>query len=113
MEIIDAVHPHSRWDHASIRPGPVGSVGDVLLTPRLKSSLPGNFNWDAEYYGPNEPLYGSSISDGLYESYNSGGGPARTLDTVWYPRRQFKTSHGWYIQDLRAPDKRVEPIMGS
>lgn len=112
-EIIDALRPYNRWDHASIRPGPVGSVGDVLLTPRLKSSLPGNFNWDAEYYGKKEALIGSSVSDGFYRGFNSGGGPAKTLDSNWGGRRRFKTSHGWYYQDIRAPDKRVEPEMGA
>lgn len=111
--LIDAIKPYNRWDHSSIRPGPVGSVGDVLITPRLKSSLPGNFNWDAEYYGNKESLYGSSVSDGSYVSFNSGGGPARTLDSNWGMRRRFRTMHGWYYQDLRAPDKNVEPEMGS
>lgn len=110
---IDAIRPLNRWDFDSIRPGPVGSVGDCLVTPRLKSSLPGDFRWQKEYYGKNESLYGSAISDGMYLSFNSGGGPSKTIDSNWGGRRRFRTSHGWYYQDMRAPDKTVEPVMGA
>jgi hypothetical protein len=110
---LEATKPLNRWDYSSIRPGNVGSVGDCLITPRLKSSLPGDFQWDREYYGKNEALYGSSTNNGTKLSFNSGGGPARTKDSNWGGRRSFKISHGWIYQDMRAPDKRVEPQMGA
>ena len=43
---IDAIKPLNRWDYDSIRPGKVGSVGDVLITERLKASRPGDFIMD-------------------------------------------------------------------
>ena len=109
---VDGLKSLNRWDYSSIRPGPVGSVGDALITPRLKSSLPGDFRWETDYYGNNESLYGSSITDGAKQSYNSGGGPARTLDTNWGSRRRFKTRYGYIFQNIHPPDKRVEPEVG-
>ncbi len=108
----DAMRPLNKWEHDSIRPGIVGSVGDCLITPMLKSSLPGDYRYDDTYFGKNSSLYGSSVSDGGVRSFNSGGGPAYTRDSNWGGRRRFKTSHGWNYQDLRAPDKSVEPVMG-
>lgn len=110
---IDAIKPLNRWDHSSIRPGVVGSVGDCLLTERLKSSLPGDFRWEASTYGKNESKLGSNVQDGYSYSYTSHGGGNRTKDSNWGGRRRFETSHGWVYQDLRAPDKFVEPILGS
>ena len=110
---LEAIKPLNRWDHSSIRPGAVGSVGGVNLTPRLKSTFPGDFNWDQTYANNNESLYGSSITDGQHRSYNSGGGPAHTIDSNWGGRRRFKTSHGWYYQDLVELPLRGEPRVGA
>ena len=110
---IDAIKPLNRWDYSSIRPGVVGSVGDVNLTTRYKSSLPGDFRWDPESYGNKESLYGSSVNNGSQRSFNSGGGPAHTVDSNWGGRRNFKTRLGYIYQDMRAPDKLIEPVMGS
>ena len=110
---IDAIRPLNRWDHSSIRPGPVGSVGVVNMTPRLKSSLPGDFRWEPTYFGNKESNYGSNITDGFHTNYSNGGGPAHTIDSNWGGRRRFETSHGWRYQDLRVPDRRIEPVMGS
>ncbi len=110
---IEAIKPLNRWDHSSIRPGPVGSVGDVLITERLKSSLPGDFRWASYLHGNNESLYGSSVTDGQHKSFNSGAIGNKTIDTNWGGRRRFETEHGWRFQDMRAPDKSVEPMMGA
>ncbi len=110
---IDAIKPLNRWDYSSIRPGVVGSVGDCLITERLKSSLPGDFRWQQEYYGSKESNYGSSISNGTQRSFNSGGGPAKTVDTNWGGRRSFKVRHGWVMQDLVAPDTSVTSQLGA
>ncbi len=105
--------PLNRWDHSSIRPGVVGPVGCPLMTERLKATYPGNFRWVSEYHGRREALYGSNISDGQSLSFNSGGGPARLINTNWGGRREFKTKYGYEYQDIRAPDMMVEPMVGS
>lgn len=111
--ILANVKPLNRWDYSSIQPGAVGSVGDVNLTPRLKSSLPGDFRWESCYDGEKESLFGSSITDGQQKSFNTGAIGNRVIDRTWAGGRQFQTGHGWYYQDLRVPDKRIEPVMGT
>lgn len=69
--------------------------------------------WDEWTAHGNEPRNGSNVQSGAYTSHCSRGGPAFTIDSNWGGRRDFKTSHGWYYQDMRAPDRRVEPIVGS
>lgn len=110
---IDAIRPMNRWDHSSIRPGPVGSVGAVNMTPRLKSTFPGDFRWEKGFQGADEPMHGSNVSDGMHVGYNSGGGPAKVIDSNWGGRRRFETSHGWRYQDMRVPDRRIEPVLGT
>ena len=109
---IDAIRPMNRWDHDSIRPGPQGSVGDVLLTERLKASLPGDFRWEQTGYGELESVRGSNVQDGSQLSYE-GNGPPRLLDTNWGGRRTFQTNHGWIFQNIQPEDKMVTSIMGS
>lgn len=109
---IDAYRPLNRWDHDSIRPGPVGSVGDVHLTPRFKQSAPDlPMRFDPVFAFQNEVALGSNVTDGQHRNYDSGGGPARTRDTNW-GNKKFKTRHGWIMQDLRAPDTLHEPETG-
>lgn len=96
-----------------ISPGVVGSVGDVLGSVRLRQSTPGMATrYDKAFYGKNEVRVGSNVQDGYSYSYNSGGGPSRTLDSN-LERSSFKTTHGWIHQDLRAPDKSLGERMGS
>ena len=111
---IDAMRPLNRWDHSRIQPGAVGSVGDVNLQQRLKHSYPdAPLRFEKDFAGKNEVFLGSNVSDGQHVGYDSGGGPARTIDSNWGGRRRFKTRHGYIMQDLRAPDNMVEPFMGS
>lgn len=106
---IAAVRPLHAFDNDSIRPGPVGSVGDVLGTIRLKHSTP-----DLPIRKDTLSLtVGSNVEDGEFKSYTSKGGQARVNDSNWQSGRQFKTSHGWVIEDLRAEDRLHEPLMGS
>ena len=106
---ITATRPLHAFDNDSIRPGPVGSVGDVLGTIRLKHSMP-----DLPIRKVVLPTSdGSNIEDGQFKSFNTGGGPARVMDSNWQSGRQFKTSHGWVIDDLRAEDRLHEPFLGS
>jgi hypothetical protein len=114
MLSIEAVRPLNRWDHASIRPGPVGKVGDVLVTPRLKHSAPDlPLRYDPSFSGKKAKRLGSNVSNGQAVGYTSGGGPARTFDTNWGGRRDFKTSRGWIHQDTRIADRTITPLVGT
>lgn len=105
---------HPRWLNDYIAPGPVGSVGDVVLQPRLKRSMPNSpFEFDKAFSHVKEPYFGSNVSNGQHVGYCSRGGPALLLDSNWNMGRGFKNRVGWYYQDLRAPDKRVEPLLGT
>ena len=106
---IAAVKPLHAFDNDAIRPGPVGSIGDVLGTVRLKHSMPDLPIRKIKL----SPTDGSNVEDGQYKSYTSKGGPARVYDSNWQSGRQFKTSHGWIIDDLRAEDRLHEPLLGS
>jgi len=111
---IDAIKPLNRWDNYRIRPGPVGSVGMVNCSPRLKHSFPdAALRWYKEFSGEMESRLGSNITDGTHRGYVNGGGLAKTVDSAWGGRRNTKTQRGWKWQDLRAPDKRHEPSLGS
>lgn len=111
---IDAIRPLNRWDDSSIRPGVVGSVGDALVQVRYKHSNPDMpLRFDPSNSHRREPYLGSNVQDGQSISHCDKGGPNFTIDSNWGGRRGFKTSHGWYYQDVRAPDRRVEPIVGA
>lgn len=93
-----------------LSPGVVGSVGDTLLSVRLKHSAPDlPLRFDTMTVGPKEKRLGSNVQDGDLKSFDSKGGPARTLDSNWLGRER-RLAHGFKYQDLRAPDKRFEPI---
>lgn len=110
---IDAIRPLNRWDHSRIQPGSVGSVGDVNVTPRFKHSMPElPIRFDPYFRGKNAPFLGSNVQNGTQPSYDSGGMPAYTVDSNWGGRRNFKTRHGYIYQDLRAPDKLTQPLLG-
>lgn len=111
---IDVIRPLNRWDNSSIRPGSVGSVGDVLLTPRFAQSSPDMpLRFDPYFRGKRECRLGSNVQNGTQPSYDSGGLGSRTIDSNWGGRRNFKVRHGYIFQDMRVPDKRTEPLLGS
>lgn len=111
---IDAIRPLNRWADSRIQPGSVGSVGDVNLTPRFKQSAPDlPMRFDPYFRGKKESRLGSNVQNGTQKSYDSRGMGPVTVDSNWGGRRNFKISHGWVYQDMREPDKRVEPILGS
>jgi hypothetical protein len=111
---IDAIRPLNRWANSSIQPGSVGSVGDVNLTPRFKQSAPElPMRYDPYFRGKKECPLGSNVQNGTQKSYDSKGMGPVTVDSNWGGRRNFKISHGWIYQDMREPDKRVEPILGT
>jgi len=97
-----------------IQPGSVGSVGDVVVTPRLKQSCPDMYpRWAEWARGPNAPYLGSNVQDGSQKSFDDGGGGPVTIDERWGGRRNFRTNVGWKVQDLTQPDTLVEPFVSS
>lgn len=105
---------YHRWADSVMSPGVVGSVGDVLVTPFLKTStidLPRRVQ--AAFAGANATHAGANISDGDLKAYTSHGLVARTYDSAWSGNRDFRDQKGWVFQDLRAPDKMVEPYVSS
>lgn len=111
MEII--TRPLNAWDKNSIRPGPVGSVGDVNTSVRLKQSAPDlTPRYSKQFSGKIGENSGSNVSDGMWYSYTSGGRVARTIREPFGYRRGFRTGVGWLVEDLRAPASR-EPKLGS
>jgi len=109
---IDAIRPLNR--PMLIRPGPVASIGDCLVTPRFKQSAPDLAErYDAAFAGQNSIFLGSNVQDGQHVGYDNGGGGARVVDSNWDSNRSFKTRRGWYMQDVRAPDNFVEPFVSS
>jgi hypothetical protein len=112
--IVGIQKPLNNWMDNYISPGRVGSVGDTHLRVRLKQSNP---EMSERFYpwtdGKYESRLGSNVQDGLEYGYDNSGLMARVIDENWNTRRTFKTSHGWMYQDMRAPDRRVEPFVGA
>ena len=114
MQDVSIQQPMNRWSHDRIQPGPVGSVGDVIPTVRLKHSAPDlPIRWDPWTFGRNAPYLGQNVQDGQWESFEDGGGPPRVSDTRWGARTGFRTNVGWRIEDITDPDKLVEPFVSS
>lgn len=112
MQVLTA--PLNIWDKNSIRPGPVGGVGDCLISVRLKQSAPDlNPRYEERYYGKNEKYYGANVSDGRSAGFTSGGGVAKTLQKPLGYRRGFKTAVGWVHEDLRPVDRAMTSLSGS
>lgn len=96
----------NRWDKDSIRPGPVGSVGDVNLQVKLKKSAPYLPNrYQKAFSGKNEVWSGSNISDGQWRGFTSGGRGAVTYQKALGNRHGFKTAVGYVIEDVVAADR--------
>lgn len=104
MEIITS--RINRWDKESIRPGPVGSVGDVNLQVKLKkSSNDQPDRYQKAFSGPNEVWSGSNVSDGQKKGFTSGGRGAVTISAPLPARESFKTSVGWVIENVVPVDR--------
>jgi len=114
MRSISHDRPLNRWGNDWISPGAVGPVGDVNMTPKLKSSaayLPERF--DKTWSGKRAIPLGSNITDGQQTGYCSGGGPAAVYDQFWGGGRQFRNNIGWRIEDVVQPDVNIEPFLQS
>jgi hypothetical protein len=112
METIRA--PVNIWNKDSIRPGPVGSVGDALVGVRLRQSAPDmEMRWDKNFSLKNTVYSGSNVSDGYSAGFTTGGGVARTLSTRWPKRQGFKSAVGWIKEDVVPMDRSRTALMGS
>lgn len=112
MEILRA--PLNVWNKDSIRPGPVGSVGDVLLGVRFKQSQPdSDMRWDPQFSNGQEVYNGANISDGTHAGFTTGGGVAKTLRQPFGYRPGFKTAIGWERQDIVPVDRSRTSMMSS
>jgi hypothetical protein len=112
---ILAYKPLNRWDYSSIRPGPVGSLGDTMGQVRFKHSFPNQgIRLDPEYKNNKQNRLGSNVSDGNHTSFTTGGkGDPFILNSPWTDTRIRKVSWGTIHQDVRASDKLHEPRVGS
>ena len=98
----------NRWNKGSIRPGPVGSVGDALTAVRIKQSDPDlPWKFSKAFSGTNAPNRGSNVQDGSYASYSDGGYGAE----VETRKRQKKTHVGTFMQQMSGNDRTFQSIM--
>ena len=108
-------YPMNPWDKSSIRPGPVGSVGDVLTSVRIKQSTPDMpFAYDKTFGPSSDVLRGSNVQDGRCESYFDGGYGAVTKKQRWSNNYTgFKTATGWIAQNIIPEQRTTDPKVGS
>lgn len=95
------------------RPGPVGSVGDVLVCETHKGNLPGDIKYDKSTYGKNSLRYASHITDGQSINQYTGAYGAHVSTGHLSGGRSIDTPTGWKVQDLRLPDRRFEPTLNA
>lgn len=104
-----------RWNDYIMHPGNVGSVGDVLPTPFLKTSctdLPRRK--EKTFSGKKSVLFGSVVQNGTAPDLLTGGLGAVTVDSNWsIRRRKVPIQNGIKFQNADAPDMLVEPLVSS
>jgi len=95
-------------------PGPVGSVGDVLASTRLKHSNPDMpLRYSGWNSGVNEIFLGSNVSDGQHVGYVSQGFGAEVLESKFGHTQGTRTATGYRVQDLNSKTNMLEPDLGS
>lgn len=97
----------NRWDKDSIRPGPVGSIGEVNVQVMLrKSSVDMPNRYDPTFSKSNAAWSGSNVSDGSWYGWTSGGREA-TVVSKSLPNIQTggKTAVGYVMQNIVAVDR--------
>ena len=114
MLSISARRQLDNWNNDSIRPGPVGSVGDTLCAVQLKSSLPGDYREAPWTKSKKEERYGSNVQDGDKPSYDTGFKQGRVMDGFFGGERDSMfTQRGWVFQNLKPEDMYHDSIMES
>lgn len=104
--------PLNEWDKRSIRPGPVGSVGDVLTSVRIKQSMPDMpFAYDKKFGPSTDILRGSNVQDGQWFSFSDHGYNAQVKKRKLNKAGSFKADVGWMHQDIVPVDRRTEPML--
>jgi len=108
-------YPMNQWDKSSIRPGPVGSVGDVITSVRIKQSMPDMpFAYDKTFNPATDVLRGSNVQDGRWESYVDGGYNAVVKKQRWSNNYTgFKTATGWIAQNIIPEQRTTDPKVSS
>jgi hypothetical protein len=95
-----------------ISPGVVGSVGDVNMATRMRTSNAALFPVMFGNGSSNEPRMGSDITDGDTLNQVNGGGYPATVDAYkWNYGGRGKTDVGYKFQDLRQNSRYVEPVV--
>lgn len=94
-------------------PGLVGSVGDVNMATRMRTSNAAMFPVMFKNGGRQESRLGSDLTDGdTMDQVNGGGLPARMIDRWTNPAlNNTKVDVGDRWQDLRQNSRYVEPIV--
>lgn len=102
--------PLNKWDKGSIRPGPVGSVGDALTSVRIKQSSPDMpFAYDKTFNPDNDVLRGSNVQDGQWFSFSDHGYGAQVKRKKLNKNGSFKHSIGWMEQNIIPEARTTEP----
>lgn len=108
--LVKIKYPLNQWDKKSIRPGPVGSVGDCMTAVRIAQSTPDMaVKYSKTFSDKSEPLRGSNVQDGDWASFSSGGFGARVVRSKIRNGTSFKTPLGWYKQDVVTEQRLTEP----
>lgn len=111
MDILYPIKRINQWDKDSFRPGPVGSVGEVITSVRLKQSAPDMAErFDPTFSGKNQPWSGSNVSDGSWTGWTSGGRSAVIVQRNFANNSNGNKTHvGWVMQNIVAPARTTEP----
>lgn len=83
------------------QPGMVASVGDALIFPQLKTSLP-------DMPIREDPVFANRTGNGSIMTPQP-----YVLDSNWNMGRSENTAYGLRQQDIRAPDRLHEPTLAS
>lgn len=100
----------NKWDKNSIRPGPVGGVGDTLTCVRIKQSYPdADFAWNKKFNPKTSMLRGSNVQDGRWASFSDRGYNAKVQKKNWNKNGSFRTATGFVFQNLIPEPRKMEP----
>ena len=93
-------------------PGSQGAVGSTQVQVEWRHSAPHMaLRYDPEFVGERSSFHGSNVASGSIQSYCSGGGPARVLDSAFGVRGSFKNLTGYIYEDIvQNPDRSVDAV---